>query len=119
MLKAIHPKLPMRHFETTRSFYIDQLGFTQLGDPHFRDYLMLKKENIELHFFLFPELDPLENYGQVYIRVDHIQKLNQELLDKNIRFADLGKLSLKPWGQWECSILDPDHNLMTFGQSLT
>ncbi len=118
MLKAIHPKLPMRDYKTTHAFYVDQLGFTQLGAQHFDHYLMVQKENIELHFFLFPELDPLENYGQVYIRVDHIEQLNQELLDQNIRFADLGKLSLKPWGQWECSILDPDHNLLTFGQAI-
>lgn len=119
MFKAIHPKLPMRDFKTTRAFYIDQLGFTQLGDPHFEAYLMLEKEDIELHFFLFPGLDPLENYGQVYIRVDNIEQLNRELAEKKIRFAELGQLSLKPWGQWECSIIDPDHNLLTFGQSIT
>lgn len=119
MFNAIHPKLPMRDYKTTRAFYVDQLGFTQLGDPNFEAYLMLEKENIEVHFFLFPELAPLENYGQVYIRVDNIEQFNEELLSKNIRFAELGKLSLKPWGQWECSILDPDHNLLTFGQSLT
>lgn len=119
MFKAIHPKLPMRNFEITREFYVDQLGFTQLGDPHFEAYLMLEKDDIELHFFLFPELNPLENYGQVYIRVDNIEQLNRELTEKNIRFAELGKLSMKPWGQWECSITDPDHNLLTFGQSIT
>ncbi|MBL7704239.1 MAG: VOC family protein [Taibaiella sp.] len=119
MFNAIHPKLPMRDYTSTRAFYVGRLGFTQLGDPHFEAYLMLKKENIEIHFFLFPELDPLENDGQVYIRVDNIEQLNQELLAQNIRFADLGKLALKPWGQWECAILDPDHNLLTFGQPAT
>ncbi len=118
MFKSIHPKLPMRDYKTTRAFYIGQLGFHQLGDAHFEHYLMVQKDNIELHFFLFPELNPLENYGQVYIRVDNIEQLNQELLAKNIRFADLGRLTLKPWEQWECAILDPDHNLLTFGQSL-
>jgi hypothetical protein len=28
-----------------------------------------------------------------------------------------GKLQTKPWGQKEFSILDPDNNLLTFGQS--
>jgi hypothetical protein len=27
-------------------------------------------------------------------------------------------LEIKPWGQKNFSILDPDHNLLTFGQSL-
>ncbi|OJV52205.1 MAG: bleomycin resistance family protein [Bacteroidetes bacterium 43-16] len=117
MLTAIHPKLPMRDFRITKAFYLD-LGFSQLGDPDFEPYLMLKKDAIELHFFLFPELNPLDNYGQVYIRVNHIEQLNQEFIDKGLRFADLGKLAVKPWGQIECSILDPDHNLLTFGQAI-
>lgn len=116
MFNAIHPKLPMRDYRTTLTFYVGQLGFTQPGDQHSGDYLILKKDNIELHFFLFPGLDPFENYGQVYIRVDNIRQLNEELrTQKNIRFADQGQLSRKPWGQWECAILDPDHNLLTFG----
>ncbi len=27
-------------------------------------------------------------------------------------------LQIKPWGQKEFSLLDPDHNLLTFGQSV-
>jgi hypothetical protein len=29
-----------------------------------------------------------------------------------------GKLQNKPWGQREFALLDPDNNLLTFGQSL-
>jgi len=28
----------------------------------------------------------------------------------------LGKLEEKPWGEIEFSLLDPNHNLLTFGQ---
>jgi hypothetical protein len=30
-----------------------------------------------------------------------------------------GKLELKPWMQKEFSILDPDHNLLTFGEAFS
>ena len=116
MLTQIHPKLPMRNKEITRNFYINQLGFVALGTVDYDGYLMLKKDQIEIHFFEFKEIDPLENDGQVYIRTDDIQALYQHFLNQNVSIHPNGKLEAKSWGQWEFSILDPDHNLLTFGQ---
>ena len=31
---------------------------------------------------------------------------------------DAGHLQIKPWGQKEFSLLDPDYNLLTFGESM-
>lgn len=118
MLTHIHPKLPMRSKAATSDYYIDRLGFTQLGNTDYDDYLMVKKDEIEIHFFAFKTLDPKQNYGQVYIRSNDIDSLYQSLLDKNISIHPNGHLQLKPWGQKEFSLLDPDHNLLTFGQSL-
>ncbi|RXK61944.1 VOC family protein [Lacibacter luteus] len=118
MLTAIHPKLPMRNPAVTKAYYIEQLGFTQLGDPVFEPYLMVKKENIEIHFFEFKELEPKENYGQVYIRTNNINELYQQLLQNKIAIHPNGHLQIKPWGQIEFSLLDPDNNLLTFGQSI-
>lgn len=118
MLTHIHPKLPMRSKAATSDYYVNQLGFRQLGYVDFDGYLMVQKEGIEIHFFEFKALDPSLNYGQVYIRTDHIDSLYQSLLDKNISIHPNGHLQLKPWGQKEFSLLDPDHNLLTFGQSL-
>jgi hypothetical protein len=83
MLTHIHPKLPMRNKEITRQYYIHQLGFSEWGGD-FPDYLMIHKDQIEIHFFLFKELDPYGNYGQVYIRVNNIESYYQSLLDRNI-----------------------------------
>ncbi|GMQ24303.1 VOC family protein [Algoriphagus sp. oki45] len=118
MLAEIHPKLPMRDKAKTEKFYLDLLGFKLLGSTSFPEYLMVKKDKIELHFFLFPGLNPLENYGQVYIRVENIEKVYQDFLERKVPFHPNGPLQSKPWGQIEFSILDPDHNLLTFGQSL-
>lgn len=117
MLTHIHPKLPMHNKTATKQFYMEQLGFEAVGNTDFEGYLMLKKDQIELHFFEFKDLNPLENYGQVYIRVREIESFYKELLSKKTAIHPNGPLQLKPWGQKEFSILDPDHNLLTFGES--
>nr|WP_288934109.1 VOC family protein [uncultured Allomuricauda sp.] len=116
MLTDIIPKLPMRDKNVTRAFYIDKLGFQEIGD--YEAYLMVRKDKIEIHFFEFKELNPKKNYGQVYIRTNGIDDFYQTLLDDKIRIHPNGKLELKPWGQKEFSLLDPDTNLLTFGQSI-
>lgn len=115
MLLSIHPKLPMRDKTITRLFYIDQLGFTEIGSADYAEYLMVEKDEIQIHFFEFKELDPKENYGQVYIRTNNIEKWHQYAESKNLVSNPLRHT---PWGQLEFSILDPDNNLLTFGQSI-
>ncbi len=115
MLTDIHPKLPMRDKATTLAYYTGQLGFHQTGGDY-PDYLMVQRDGIEIHFFLHPALDPLTNDGQVYIRTDAIDEWYLELLHSGVAIHPNGALQLKPWGQKEFSLLDPDHNLLTFGQ---
>lgn len=118
MLTAIHPKLPMRSKAITRDFYLQQLGFEDIGSADFEAYLILKKDQIEIHFFEFKSLNPSENDGQVYIRTNAIDQLYQSLLDRNVSIHPNSPLQLKPWGQKEFALLDPDNNLLTFGESL-
>ncbi len=116
MLTHIHPKLPMRDKTITKNFYLQRLGFSELGD--YGDYLLLSKEQIELHFFTFKALKPTENYGQVYIRTNNIDALYRSLIANGVQIHPSGALGTRPWGQREFSLLDPDHNLLTFGQHL-
>jgi hypothetical protein len=118
MLTEIHPKLPMRKKEVTQDFYLNQLGFSKVGLSDYDGYLMLQKDAIQLHFFEFKTLDPKENYGQIYIRTNDIDWLYKDFLDRKVAIHPNGRLQSKPWGQKEFSILDPDHNLLTFGQEL-
>ena len=118
MLIDINPKLPMRDKTVTREFYLNKLGFKEFGSTDFDGYLMMEKDQVQIHFFEFKELDPKENYGQVYIRTDNIDDFYLSLLDNKTSIHPNGKLELKPWGQREFSILDPDKNLLTFGQSI-
>ena len=117
MLTAVHPKLPMRDKTITRDYYVEQLGFQQFGGDY-EDYLMVERDYIQLHFFLFKEIDPKENYGQLYIRTNDIEGLYQSLLEKKVAIHPNGPLQVKPWGQKEFSLLDPDNNLLTFGEAV-
>lgn len=119
MLSSVHPKLPMRDKISTRNYYVNQLGFTDIGAEDYPDYLIIQKDQVQIHFFAFAELDPRENYGQIYIRTDNIREWYQYLLDHKVAIHPNGHLAEKPWGQWEFALLDPDHNLLTFGQSIS
>ena len=116
MITDIHPKLPMRNQQLTRDYYVRQLGFEPVGGD-FDGYLMLQKDKVQIHFFEFKDLNPLENYGQIYLRTNDIEALYQSFLDNGTAIHPAGHLQTKPWGQKEFSLLDPDHNLLTFGQN--
>jgi hypothetical protein len=118
MLETISPKLPMRNKAITKFYYINKLGFVQFGSDEHPDYLMLEKDNIEIHFFLFEKISPKENYGQVYIRVKDIETFYKNLVLNNVTIHPNAPLQTKPWGQKEFSLLDPDNNLLTFGESV-
>lgn len=118
MLTNIHPKLPMRNKAATKDFYINKLGFRNVGSADYEGYLMVEKDSIEIHFFEFKELDNKENYSGVYIRTNDIDNLYQSLLDNKVSIHPNGALEAKPWGQKEFALLDPDHNLLTFGQGI-
>ncbi|GAA4469981.1 VOC family protein [Nibrella saemangeumensis] len=113
-LTSIAPKLPMLDPAATRNFYVDQLSFTLVND--YGDYLMLRKDNVELHLFLLPTLNPLDNYGMCYMRISGIDAFYQTCLTHNI-LAKQGQLEERPWGVREFSIVDVNGNLLTFGES--
>jgi hypothetical protein len=97
---------------------VNKLGFREFGRADYDGYLMLQKDNIQIHFFEFKEIDPKENYGQVYIRTDDIDEQYRLALENKIAIPEAGRLQIKPWRQKEFSLLDPDSNLITFGQSM-
>ncbi|WP_415326966.1 bleomycin resistance protein [Chryseobacterium sp. MMS23-Vi53] len=116
MITDIIAKLPMRQKELTSDFY-KKLGFKVFGNE-FDHYLMLQKDNLQLHFFEFEDLVPKENYGQIYIRTTSIENLYNSFMENNVPIHPNGHLAEKPWAQKEFSILDPDNNLITFGETL-
>jgi hypothetical protein len=89
-----------------------------VGAADYEGYLMVRKDAIEIHFFEFKALNIEENYGQVYIRVKNIAAQYKQFVEQNAPIHPNGKLQIKPWGQMEFAILDPDNNLLTFGEAV-
>lgn len=116
MMTAIIPKLPMRNKELTTNYY-SQLGF-EVSHNDFEGYLMMMKDTLEIHFFEFRDILPSENYGQIYIRCSDIDEIYKTCREKSVAIHPAGDLTEKPWRQKEFSLLDPDNNLITFGQAL-
>lgn len=87
----------MRNKAATKAYYIHKLGFQNVGSSDYEGYLMVQKDNIEIFFIEFKEINPKENGVDIHPN---------------------GSLEIKPLGQKEFALLDPDNNLFTFGQSL-
>ncbi|MEC5156913.1 VOC family protein [Chryseobacterium sp. MP_3.2] len=115
MLTSIHPKLPMRNKQVTHDYFVNVLKIKVVSD--YIDYLLLEKDKVEIHFFLFEDLKPEDNYVMIYIRTNAIEELYKSFLDNNVTIHPNGPLEIKSWGQKEFSLLDPDFNLLTFGKS--
>ena len=62
MLVNIHPKLPIRSKEKTRDYYINKLGFIEVGEQDYDGYLMVKKDQIEIHKYQSPAPHSEEKY---------------------------------------------------------
>jgi hypothetical protein len=111
------PRLPMISLEETKNFYMEMLDFKVVS--LFKDeYLVIQKDEVEIHFFRMSDLNKVSNYGMCYIRVSNIDLLYKDISEK-IRAASLGKLEEKSWGQREFSLLDNNGNLLTFGEQIT
>lgn len=106
----------MRNIKITTQYYVDKLGFNVGAD--YGNYLILSKDDQEMHFFLFENLDPFTNYGQIYVRIVNIGDYYNQLIFDNVKIHPNAPLENKPWGQKEFSLLDPDHNLLTFGEPI-
>ena len=64
MLTQIIPKLPMRNKAITKEFYITQLGFKDISSEDYEGYLLMERDNIEIHFFEFKELTQKKIMGK-------------------------------------------------------
>jgi catechol 2,3-dioxygenase-like lactoylglutathione lyase family enzyme len=104
------PNLPSREFEMTIAFY-GRFGF----DLAYRDdgWLILRRGELHLEFFLFPELDPEQSSFMCSIRVDDLDGLYRQIeaagvVEKSAGRPRLHPVRLQPWGQRAGFLIDPD-----------
>lgn len=108
------PVLPSRDMDRTVEYY-GRLGFDlykRFGD----EYAIVVREGCEIHFFGFRDLDPLSSAHSAYIRVNDADSLYAEFVGRSIE--NMIPPVNKPWFMRELNIVDPDGNLLRFGQKI-
>jgi catechol 2,3-dioxygenase-like lactoylglutathione lyase family enzyme len=116
MLEKLSPILPARDMAATEAFW-QRLGFHTVFDD--ADYLLMKREGAEVHFFHHPALDPARNDHGAYLRPADIDALDAEWAALGLPGTGIPRLeraSDKPWGMRELALLDLNGNLIRAGQ---
>jgi catechol 2,3-dioxygenase-like lactoylglutathione lyase family enzyme len=105
--------LPAADIDRTAKFYAD-LGFKlehRTGD----EYGILVRDGIELHVFSYRGLDPAANSAGCYVRVADVDALHAEFAAKKVE--RLTNVENKRWRMREFAVIDPNGNLLRFGQA--
>ncbi len=111
------PILASRDIAETVGFY-ERLGFgvVRLYEGFGAPYLLLRRDDVELHFVHSPDTDPKESHGGCYLRLEDAQAVYDE-------WAPLGVPEVHPprdtpWGMREFFVVDPSGNLIRIGTPL-
>lgn len=139
------PILPARDIPQTLALF-EQLGFDVHHDER-NGYAMVWRGSIELHFTASPDLDPWTSAGMAFVRLDDVSALYEEFLatgalplvpaprsellfeertraelrerwDSGESIARMGEIADQSWGIREFPLMDPNNNLIRFGQAL-
>jgi len=105
------PILASLNIEETREFYVTQLGF-RVDYQHDLQYLIVKRDEMELHFWSTDNKQFPENSG-CYIRGGQIKALYDEFKARGV--PNLSEFAVRPWNMREFYIIDPHGNLLKFG----
>lgn len=104
------PNLPSRDFDVTVAFY-GAFGFTEV----YRDggWLIIRREGIELEYFLAPEHDPYSSWFMASVRVRDLDGLYAAVRASGVpeRTTGIPRLvaaALQEWGQRAGYLIDPD-----------
>ncbi|MEW6129367.1 MAG: hypothetical protein AB1757_20170 [Acidobacteriota bacterium] len=108
------PVLAALDLAKTLEFYAERLKFT----PHIQtnDYAGVKRDGIEIHFWLCNDRHIAENTG-CRIQVTNVEPLYAEYQAAEVIHPN-GALAEKPWGFREFAISDCNGNLITFAEPL-
>jgi uncharacterized glyoxalase superfamily protein PhnB len=118
MISKIISKLPFINKADTLAFYCEKLGFSLSAD--YGDYLIMKIDDLELHFFAFANLIPDKSDFMIYLVVDtEIDLMYNRLITSGVDIHPNAPIEDKIWGQREFAIIDPNGTLLTFGQSIS
>ena len=112
------PTLPSRSISATVAFY-KRLGFEGGAHEFNREYAILKRGSIEVHFFTHRQLVPAESSAGCYLRVVDVESVYRAFSKSELPRTGQPRMDVledKPWGLREFAIVDPDGNLLRIGQ---
>lgn len=114
---ATIPILASRDVEETAHFY-GRLGFDLVAryDDFGPAYLLLRRDDVELHFVHTPDVDPQESSGGCYLRLDDAQAVYDEW--EPLALPEIHPPKDTPWGTREFFLVDPSGNLIRIGNRL-
>lgn len=122
-LLAAYPQVLTTGFDSSRSFYCDQLGFSivyEYGQPAFYALLSRGEARLNLRFVhqhpMDRDLAAAEDVLAAYIPVRGVKELYQELRDRDLHIAQ--PLTEQPWGARDFVVSDPDHNRLCFAEDI-
>ena len=108
------PNLPARDFDATARFY-GALGF----EPGWRDdgWMILKRGEVTLEFFPWPDLDPLTSSFSCCLRLDDIDRLYAAAVSAGVPEASVGHprlhpAKIEPSGMRIAYLVDPNGTLL-------
>ncbi len=110
LLKAV-PVLPSLDLARSVQFFVSKLGFEEIHLA-LGEYAIVNKDDIEVHFWACDDKKIPEVSG-CRIETQNIAALYAHCEREAIVHPN-GKLTEKPWGATEFSVLDLDGNLITF-----
>lgn len=113
------PNLPARDFEATSRFYA-ALGFTET----WRDegWMILRRGDLTLEFFPWPDLDPAANAAGSCLRLDDLDAFYAGCVAAGIPERQMGWPRLhaprqEAWGGRVGALIDPDCSLLRLIQN--
>jgi uncharacterized glyoxalase superfamily protein PhnB len=119
VLSPAIPQLPSGDLQRTTEFYRDCLGFTQFKLFSEHGHLIIKREQLEIHFWYAGSDEEARKYGAAsscYIRVENIRLLYEEFKARGAPFGY--ELRSQSWGMEEMQVDDPYGNAIRFGEEI-
>ncbi len=117
---SVAPILGSRDLEATRSFW-ERLGFEEVGLWP-REYLIVARDGVSLHFFFSASLDPWRSDSGCYLYVDDADALFAEFSSVGLPGEGIPRLHGSPegtdYGLREFAVVDADGNLVRIGSPL-
>lgn len=113
------PNLPSRDFEKTSQFYA-ALGFTEGWRD--RGWMILRRGDLTLEFFPYPDLDPLASSFGCCLRLDDLEAFyavcqNAGLPEKHTGQPRLHRPNVEAWGGRVGALIDLDGTLVRLIQN--